>query len=503
MSSIVNLRANNFLNIFVISLPFFFVLGPALIEITSFVFLVFCVIFYFNNNYYFYKLLEENKNLIFIFLSFWLVLIISSFSSEDYFLSFKNTGFYFRFLTFSLLILYCLNNYKKLNYIILYVYFILLAIILPSSFYEAVTGNNFFSNIPTLQGRITSIFLDEQILGSFIAKSLPLILGLLYFTKIRYKFFISLSLISISLILIFFSGERTALALFLIFIFLSLKIKDLRKVFYFIIIIILTISVIFPKFFSFEQLSLQRLFAHTVKQVGISSLGKNERIRIFSTVHEHHYISGIKMFLNNPVLGIGPNNFRKACKKDQYFIKKTLFQETKINAIEDGYFMGLRGDHFEFIINDKAFFRSKFLIQPNYKLLNNGKIVKIKKGDGSVIIKKYFKKNDHIFDYKQKVSISGCNSHPHNYVVQFLSETGILGFLFYIILIFFLVYKIVLIFLSKNCENFSEYFLLISIFLSLFPFLPGGNFFNNMNSFIIFWNLPFYIYFKNLSNFTK
>ena len=272
MSSTLNFRVNNSLNILVILLPFFFVLGPALIEITSFIFLIFFVIFYLNKNYYFNKLLDDNKNLILTFLSFWFILIISSFTSEDYFLSFKNIGFYFRFLTFSLLILYCLNNYKKLNYIILYVYFILLCIILLSSIYEALTGINFFSNTPTLQGRITSIFLDEQILGSFIVKSLPLILGLLYFTKIRYKLLITLSLISISSILIFFSGERTALALFLILIFLSLKIKDLRKVFYFLIIIFLSISVIFPKVFSFKQLNLKRLYAHTLMQAGISSL---------------------------------------------------------------------------------------------------------------------------------------------------------------------------------------------------------------------------------------
>ncbi len=503
MSSTLNFRVNNSLNILVILLPFFFVLGPALIEITSFIFLIFFVIFYLNKNYYFNKLLDDNKNLILTFLSFWFILIISSFTSEDYFLSFKNIGFYFRFLTFSLLILYCLNNYKKLNYIILYVYFILLCIILLSSIYEALTGINFFSNTPTLQGRITSIFLDEQILGSFIVKSLPLILGLLYFTKIRYKLLITLSLISISSILIFFSGERTALALFLILIFLSLKIKDLRKVFYFLIIIFLSISVIFPKVFSFKQLNLKRLYAHTLMQAGISSLGKDERIRIFSPTHEYHYISGLKMFLDNPVLGIGPNNFRKECKQDKYFVKKIPFQATKISAIDDGYFLGLIGNYFYFGINDKRFLRSKFEINPNYELLNKGKILKIRQYDGSIIIEKHFKKGDHIFNYLQETNISGCNTHPHNYVVQFLSETGVLGFIFYISLIFFLVYKIVLIFFSKNYENFSEYFLLISIFLSLFPLLPSGNFFNNMNSFIIFWNLPFYIYFRNLSNFTK
>ena len=503
MSSTLNFRVNNFLNIFVISLPLFFALGPALIEITSFIFLIFFIIFYLNKNYFFHKLLDENKNLIFLFLLFWLILIISSFGSEDYYLSFKNTGFYFRFLTFSLLVLYCLKNYKQLNYIILYVYFFLFAIIFPSSIYEVATGKNFFNNMPTLQGRITSIFLDEQILGSFIAKSLPLILGLLYFTKIKYKPLISLSIISISLTLIFLSGERTAFALFLIFIFLALKIKDLRKVFYFLIIVCFSMSILFPKLFNYEQLSLNRLIDHTVKQVGIASLGKDERIRIFSPVHEYHYIAGIKMFLNNPVLGIGPNNFRKECKKDEFFIKKIPFQASKISAIDDGYFLGLRGDYFYFVINNKQFIRSELEINPNYELLNKGKIVKIKYYDGSVVTEKHFKKGDHIFNYLQETNISGCNTHPHNYIVQFLTETGILGFIFYISLICFLVYKIVFIFFSRNYKNYSEYFILISIFLSLFPFLPSGNFFNNMNSFIIFWNLPFYIYFKNLSEFKK
>ena len=133
MSSIHKIFKNNFLNFIVISLPLFFVLGPALLEVTSLIFFLFFISIYIKEDKKLNEILKENKNYINLFVLFWFFLLISSFNSENYYLSFKNTGFYFRFLIFSLVILYCLYEYKKLHYYLLYIYFILLAIIFLSS----------------------------------------------------------------------------------------------------------------------------------------------------------------------------------------------------------------------------------------------------------------------------------------------------------------------------------------------------------------------------------
>ena len=496
MSSIHKIFKNNFLNFIVISLPLFFVLGPALLEVTSLIFFLFFISIYIKEDKKLNEILKENKNYINLFVLFWFFLLISSFNSENYYLSFKNTGFYFRFLIFSLVILYCLYEYKKLHYYLLYIYFILLAIIFLSSIYEVVTGNNLFSNLPTLQGRITSVFVDEQILGSFIVKSMPLILGLIYFSDIKFKFLVIFLLITVCLVLIILSGERAALALFLILSLFSLKIKAFRRTFYLLAVIGISIYIISPKLIDVKI--FDRITTHTMKQIGLVSLANNERLRLFSSVHEYHYISALKMFVKNPFLGIGPNNFRDECKKDIYEINSIPFMETKILAKSEGYFVGKRGEYFQFYVDDSRYLRSYKEIDPNYKLLDNKKVNIIKKPDGSKIIQKHFDKDDHIFSYKNITKISGCNTHPHNYITQFLSETGIFGLTFYLILLSSCFYRILQIIFTKKTDYYPEYFLLISILLSLFPFLPSGNFFNNMNSFMIFWNLPFFIYLKKI-----
>ena len=47
----------------------------------------------------------------------------------------------------------------------------------------------------------------------------------------------------------------------------------------------------------------------------------NEKnIYFFSTAHEAHIKTAINMFIHNPFVGIGPNNFRKLCSEENYGI---------------------------------------------------------------------------------------------------------------------------------------------------------------------------------------
>ena len=85
---------------------------------------------------------------------------------------------------------------------------------------------------------------------------------------------------------------------------------------------------IHPKYLS--NASTNRIISSTLIQVGLPLLGNNERVRLFSPVHEHHYIAAFKMFLDNPILGIGPNNFREQCKKTKFKVNKLPFLEDKI-----------------------------------------------------------------------------------------------------------------------------------------------------------------------------
>ena len=100
-------------------------------------------------------------------------------------------------------------------------------------------------------------------------------------------------------------------------------------------------------------------------------------------------------------------------------------------------------------------------------------------------------------DYKYYVNL-GCSTHPHQMYIQILSETGTIGFLFIIFVLFYISQQLCLILLSnikeKNISYLiqSEFFLLLAIFINLFPFLPSNNFFNNWINVMYF--LPFGLY---------
>ena len=97
---------------------------------------------------------------------------------------------------------------------------------------------------------------------------------------------------------------------------------------------------------------------------------------------------------------------------------------------------------------------------------------------------------------------TGCSTHPHNLYLQLLSETGVVG-----IIIPLLFQIILLIILTKSIFKIQKFpddnrlrceiFLISAFFISLFPLIPSGNFFNNWLSFIYFYPLGFYLYIKN------
>ena len=89
-----------------------------------------------------------------------------------------------------------------------------------------------------------------------------------------------------------------------------------------------------------------------------------------------------------------------------------------------------------------------------------------------------------------------CSSHPHNYMMEFLSENGIIGFLFYITFILIIFFKILK--ARKNPNNNYLVFGVGSLLLAiLFPFKPSGSFFTTFNASILFYLFGFFFYYTN------
>ena len=114
-------------------------------------------------------------------------------------------------------------------------------------------------------------------------------------------------------------------------------------------------------------------------------------------------------------------------------------------------------------------------------------------GHGAKMFRFYCKKKENY------VAPGACSTHPHNFYAQMLAEVGIFGFAILISIFFYILYLFFKnfyyqIFKKKQLIRDGAICLLSSYFITLFPLLPSGNFFNNWLSLIIYYPLGFLIY---------
>jgi O-antigen ligase len=102
---------------------------------------------------------------------------------------------------------------------------------------------------------------------------------------------------------------------------------------------------------------------------------------------------------------------------------------------------------------------------------------------------------------KYSINAYSCQSHPHNFTIQILSETGIVGFLFYITFLIILIKEIFRLKLKRDKKSFLKLSILAFYLVTFLPMAPSGNFFNNWLSIMIYFPVSFYLYLDNKKEF--
>ena len=257
--------------------------------------------------------LKKFKKFTLIFFSFYLLIVFSSISSNFVIFSLETSLLYFSYIIYVFTIIFIFLENDEYEKFFLYIGLITFFILSLDAIYEIFNGSNILK-YSAIKGRIAGLFGDRWVMGSYLVRLLPILIGIFLINyykiekKIRYFAYIVFILSSI---IIIFSGERKALLLFCLYFFLIIFYL-FNKINFKIIIIFFTATIILiisPFFVDDYQTRIKQQVVHHVTN---TNLEENQSM----------FISSYKMFLDNPIIGIGPNNFRKVCQFDEYNLSK-------------------------------------------------------------------------------------------------------------------------------------------------------------------------------------
>ena len=313
-----------------------------------------------------------------------------------HFINFESLIKSYLFLRFPLLaILIAFLFYK---YSILEKYSKILTLIFIFLFFDSLIQFFFQKNIflqqPLTTGgvyRITSVFGEESILGSYLLKLIYPAL-IIYFLKFKKNNLLFMIFFLLSLILITITGERLILLKFLLFNIILLSFLKKYKILFFVFFFSLTIILTF--FFSNDYFHERIIRFYEA----VTNFTRSQYFPLF----EKAYL----IFKENIFFGVGIKNFRNVCDFDQYSLQ------------------------ISYLIN------------------------------------------------------SGCNTHPHNYILEILSEAGIVGFFLFFNIFMYVVFK------SFNNIKKIDYVVFLVLFLTLlWPLGTNNSFYSSFNGYIIWFNI--------------
>lgn len=343
-------KINNIFIYLFLLVPLFLITGPALPDIIiTFSAIYFLLYFIFiKKNYFIFK---EKLFLVSIF--FWLILILISFFAVNRIESFQDSIIFIRFLLIPIIGYYFLLDKQKNIKKLIYILFILVCFVMIDTMFQFLNysseygfGNDLLGFKSNWYGRLTGPFGDELVPGVFISRfGLIGYLIFFYIKDNKINFFLEIMYLSSIGIVCFATGERMPLATyFLALFFLLIFFKGKRYIFIFSILLSLLMILIIHKNHSFyndyKVLSSSEYHQGLVVEKTYQCNDSNDEIcsklielqpnffivlKNFDTsAYGEIYNLALRMFMQNPLTGIGISNYQSACLNIPEFKKEMV-----------------------------------------------------------------------------------------------------------------------------------------------------------------------------------
>lgn len=299
-------------------MPLAFVTGPLITDVAVIFLSLWYLLFFFDE---FKNDIKKNSFIKFFFLFVLLNIIISLFAKYPL-VSLKSSLPYLRFVILILALSFLIYSKKDLLTKFYYILSFVIIFLTLDALYQFIFDKNIFGIVIESKNRISGLFGDEHVLGSFVSKTSPLLIIIYIFLKkeLNVRFLLLTTLCS--LVCVTISGERTALIMlttfYIITIFFILKIGMRSKIQLFI-----CMTIIFLAFIVSSKNLKTRLINHTKEQI-ISTLKFEKNIETADhhiyNQHFRHIQVAYKMFQDRP-LGLGNKMFRYVCHENKKYYK--------------------------------------------------------------------------------------------------------------------------------------------------------------------------------------
>jgi len=426
----------NLINYLIYFFPLSFILGNSFINLNI-------ILISITGFYYFLikKIKIKYNNLIIVTFIFTIYVCIESlFNSSDIFKSLT-------FIRYAIFLLVVYNLFININFKldkILYVYSLIVFIIAFDVVFQYIFKFNIVGIKPFQETMFNSFFVEEKIAGAFILNfSFFLIVSIfLFLQNKKFSKFLQTFTILLVLVSIFLSQNRMSvlLCLFGLLLFSCIYRKKFK-------LILISILLFFSFLYIFPENPIKIYYKNMISNILEAPL----KTKIY-----HKYLEGDNL------------------KGDNY--EKIRKEAPESHKTKDQPYHLIGSGHVQLFVSSFTIFKENPIF--------------------GIGLKNYYKV---CLSLKSEKNVS-CSNHPHNYYLDILTTSGIIGFLILAILIFLILKNFINSNVYKkkkfNINDFFYILLFINFLIIFFPLRSSGSFFTTGNASFIFFTISLISYFQ-------